>query len=323
MCDVTVFRAARAGTEKTPAFTAAEIDEHLNLMLAIAQRLGYSGKASNRILDFGCGIGATVSAMVTRGMDAYGVDVGEWWGKDYDAYWHDSPVPSDNICSRLSTVSEAQYRLPYPDNHFDLIISSQVFEHVFNYVDVFRELARIMKPDAVSVHIFPGRGTPIETHVFVPFTPLAKKEWWLRLWALVKRRHRVTWREEFEYLRDQMRSNNYPSRTELRAAAVSADAHLEFREDIYLELNRGRPWKVLQAGRRIGLGGMLTPLLRRMCQRTMVVTKGRPHRAAIRHSCRSVTRRPAAIGADSPGIPSDSARRRRAASAPGNAPDCP
>lgn len=284
MCDVTVFSAARAGIEKTPAFTPAEIDECLSLMLSIARKLGYSDRPGDRVLDFGCGIGATVSAMLARGMDAYGVDVGEWWGKDHDAYWHDSPIPSEQIRSRLSTVSETQYRLPYPDDHFDLIVSSQVFEHVFNYVDVFRELARVMKPDAVSVHVFPGRGTPLEPHVFVPFTPLAKKDWWLRLWAFVKRRHRPTWYAEFEYLRDQMRSNNYPSRAKLHAAAASAGAHLTFREDIYLESYRGRPWKILQAADRIGLRDALAPLIRRMCQRTMVVKKGKPHGVvAVRH----------------------------------------
>lgn len=277
MCDVTTFSAARIGVEKTPAFTSREINEHLNLLLSIAQKLGYVDKPGNLALDFGCGIGATVSAMLARGMDAHGVDVGEWWGKDHDAYWHDSPIPSEQIRSRLSATSESQYRLPYPDDHFDLIVSSQVFEHVFNYADVFRELARVMKPGAVSVHIFPGRGTPVEPHVYVPIVPLAKKDWWLRLWALVKRRHHHTWRAEFEYLRDQMRSNNYPSRMDLYAAAESAGASLTFREDVYLESYRGRPYKILQAAGHIGLRGTLAPLVQRMCQRTMVVTKGAPH----------------------------------------------
>ncbi len=277
MCDVTTFSAARIGVEKTPAFTSREINEHLNLLLSIARKLGYVDKPGNLALDFGCGIGATVSAMLARGMDAHGVDVGEWWGKDHDAYWHDSPIPSEQIRSRLSATSESQYRLPYPDDHFDLIVSSQVFEHVFNYADVFRELARVMKPGAVSVHIFPGRGTPVEPHVYVPIVPLAKKDWWLRLWALVKRRHHPTWRAEFEYLRDQMRSNNYPSRMDLYAAAESAGARLTFREDVYLESYRGRPYKILQAAGHIGLRGTLAPLVQRMCQRTMVVTKGAPH----------------------------------------------
>lgn len=267
MCDVSVFSAARAGVAKTKAYSAERVDHELELLLSIARKLGYSPRDGDRVLDFGCGMGRTVEALIARGYDAYGVDVGEWWGKDFASYWDDSPIPAETIRQRLSCTTEQDYKLPYPDGHFDLIISSQVFEHVFNYVDVFRELGRVMKRGGVSVHVFPGRGTPVEPHVFVPIAPLAKRAWWLRLWALVKRRHRPTWQGEFEFLRDSMRSNNYPSRSELHAFARAAGVRLSFREDVYIEAARGsRPWKLVR------LAPVLAPLVRRVCQRAMVIT---------------------------------------------------
>jgi cyclopropane fatty-acyl-phospholipid synthase-like methyltransferase len=39
------------------------------------------------ILDFGCGIGSSVRALLAQGYDAYGVDVLEYWDRDFDKYW--------------------------------------------------------------------------------------------------------------------------------------------------------------------------------------------------------------------------------------------
>ena len=45
-------------------------------------------------------------------------------------------------------MSPDNYRLPFQDHSIDVAISSQVFEHVANYVTVFRELGRVLKPSA-------------------------------------------------------------------------------------------------------------------------------------------------------------------------------
>jgi SAM-dependent methyltransferase len=273
MCDVSVYAAARTAMEKSAGRPEGDADTNLAILLGIAERLGYVHDRHHRVLDFGCGIGDTVGLLLGHGFDAYGVDVGEWWGKDFESYWHGGERPSAALCARLSTTTESAYRLPYPDSHFDLIISSQVFEHVFNYEAVLRELGRVMKPGAISIHVFPGPGTPFEPHLFVPLTPLAKYSIWLAIWAALRRRHKPTWRAEFAFLRDSMRSNNYPFRFQLKRFARNAGVKLSFHEYDYIAVARGRPQKLIDVGRRLGIEWAARRMARTMCQRAMAISK--------------------------------------------------
>ena len=251
---------------------ASHFRHAMDLALGIAEQLGERPCPPARVLDLGCGIGDTVRELVEVGFDARGVDIGEWWGADHDAYWHDTPIPEEAIRGHLSVVSEANYRLPYPDDYFDFAMSNQVFEHVFNYVDVFRELGRVLKPGALSVHVFPGRGTPFEPHLGIPVTALAKTPAWLAVWSLIQRRNRSSWRDEYAFLRDSMRSNNYPSRRHLSKAARQAGVRLEFHERAYIEASDGsRPQRLLRGAQRAGLGWAVAPVLARVCQRAMIL----------------------------------------------------
>jgi SAM-dependent methyltransferase len=250
---VSTFLATNHG-EKTPALTADATRHQVDLMLSIAQELGHKFSGRNCVLDFGCGIGDGVRVLLEHGYDAYGVDVGEWWGRDYGAYWHDSPIPEDGVASRLSATSEGDYRLPYADGFFDLVLSSQVFEHVFNYVDVFKELKRVTKPGGVSVHLFPGPSMLTEPHLGIPVNALTKYDWWLLVWAPI-----------FRDTRQKMKANNYPTRRELEAFAKSAGVTLSFHEQLYIDAAKGRPW-ILQ--RRLPF---LAPLFRLICQRCMSI----------------------------------------------------
>src|SRR5688572_2244338 len=130
---------------------SAQIDYHFR----VAARLGYSVPDGARVLDFGCGAGDSVSILLSRGYDAYGVDTLELWGRDFDKLWEKRDLPTGPHLSRLYVVNGNAYRLPFPAGSFDFAFSDQVFEHVFNYEQVFRELARVLKPNAISVHEFP------------------------------------------------------------------------------------------------------------------------------------------------------------------------
>ena len=99
------------------------------------------------ILDFGCGIGSSVRALLAQGYDAYGVDVLEYWDRDFDKYWLIGDKPPAEVADRLKLADPANYRLPFEDGTFDFCFSDQVFEHIFDYKTTMSEIVRVLKPD--------------------------------------------------------------------------------------------------------------------------------------------------------------------------------
>jgi ubiquinone/menaquinone biosynthesis C-methylase UbiE len=121
--------------------------------------------ANSRILDFGCGSGSFVKEGRAAGYEVYGCDFS---------------AVGDNI-----SAVETPYRLPYPDEFFEVVVSNTVMEHVMNYDEVLAELRRVLKPKGAFLHSFPARWTPIELHTFVPLATVLRAQWWLTLWAAV------------------------------------------------------------------------------------------------------------------------------------------
>jgi SAM-dependent methyltransferase len=91
-------------------------------------RLGLRLPPGASILDFGCGIGTSVRALLAQGYDAHGVDVLEYWGRDFDKYWHVAEKPPAEVAARLRLADPADNRLPFPDATFDFCFSDQVFD---------------------------------------------------------------------------------------------------------------------------------------------------------------------------------------------------
>jgi SAM-dependent methyltransferase len=140
----------------------------------IAAAVGYPvDLEAATILDFGCGIGHTVVEGKSRGLKVFGADIPAGL----------EGAPSDLLGSVLRLIDEKNYRLPFDDNQFDLIFSHQVLEHVMDYDAAFREIRRVLKPGGVTVHIFPSRHTPVETHVWVPLGTMIRTQSWLYFWA--------------------------------------------------------------------------------------------------------------------------------------------
>lgn len=117
---------------------------------------------SIRVLDVGCGRGGTVAWLLTRGYDAYGIDV--------DPRYVDSS--RDHLASiggdgRVRVVDvEGDY--PFDDQTFDVVLSDQVIEHVQELAPLAAQVQRVTKPAGVGLHVFPARWRPVEPHMFVP-----------------------------------------------------------------------------------------------------------------------------------------------------------
>ena len=238
--DRDVLFSSQSGLSLAVEAEGSRIDEEMNLHLNFAREMGHPVDPPARVLDFGCGIGSSVKALRARGYDAQGADVFEYWGRDFDLYWNARERPTGDYVQHLHVMGSNPYRLPFPDKYFDFAISNEVFEHVFNYPETFAEVARVLKPGAISVHRFPGPNYPIEGHINVPIAPLCRYRPYLALWALAGRRSArqagLGWRETVEANEKIMKLATYPTKAHLRREAAKAGVRIEFMERKDLEL---------------------------------------------------------------------------------------
>jgi SAM-dependent methyltransferase len=143
---------------------------------AILAKCGITIPNDAAILDFGCGAGRTVYTLLDQGYrNVSGYDI-----KDYLKLRN----PADRSRFFIAVAAESS-RLPFADDHFDLVISEQVLEHVMDQVGRLRELHRVMRPGGCALHFFPGRYSLLEPHVHVPFGGFFAHRWWYQLWALL------------------------------------------------------------------------------------------------------------------------------------------
>jgi ubiquinone/menaquinone biosynthesis C-methylase UbiE len=74
--------------------------------------------ASGRILDVGCGMGLLVKTLIEKGIEAYGLDVASKVIDDGNYIYPDHFFVGSIL------------QIPFPDNHFETIISTDCLEHI-------------------------------------------------------------------------------------------------------------------------------------------------------------------------------------------------
>ena len=89
-------------------------------------------KLKGKMLDFGCGSKPYRSLF----------DVDEYVGVDFMGEGHSHENEQIDVFYDGKT-------LPFPDDTFDSVFSSEVFEHVFNLEEMVVEIKRVMKPGAL------------------------------------------------------------------------------------------------------------------------------------------------------------------------------
>ena len=92
------------------------------------------------VLDFGCGWGGETVWLAERCKTAMGCDINQ--SAVEDARVFSQKMGIRNIDFRVSTARE----LPFDDNTFDAIFSTNVFEHVMEVETMLKEIKRILKP---------------------------------------------------------------------------------------------------------------------------------------------------------------------------------
>jgi SAM-dependent methyltransferase len=139
---------------------------------SIAEAAGLSLRPDMRLLDFGAGAGRHVSEFRRAGYEA--------WGVDMTFTSHEPGSAGDEFLVRLDPPD---YRLPFGESEFDFVYSTTVMEHVVDPRAALREIARVLRPGGLSVHIFPARWRPVEPHTYVPLGGRFHGYWAMRFWA--------------------------------------------------------------------------------------------------------------------------------------------
>ena len=125
------------------------------------------GLSHFRVLDVGCGAGkmleffagAFAELRPEASVDLLGMDVTSVGFDNIDGFF----PQRENI-----TVVPAGSAWPYPDGHFDFVVSNQVVEHVKDGDSFFRQVHRVLREGGVSYHLFPLANVLGEGHVNAP-----------------------------------------------------------------------------------------------------------------------------------------------------------
>lgn len=225
-----------------------------------------------RILDVGCGSGSLIEFLQSSlsrelpglAFEIHGFDVTDSRVQKADFFagtMQRLAASHGGIDwgSRLSVITSAD-EWPYPDDHFDFVVSNQVLEHVRDHARLFAHIARVMRPDGLSAHLFPLADAWIEWHLKMPFAHWFDNadllEWWIRV---ASRMGLGTWKKysrevEPVPLEDFARMNrdfvaletNYVTERQVRYFAKLAGLKYSFRytDDLYenrWRLARGQP----------------------------------------------------------------------------------
>lgn len=98
----------------------------------------FAPKLQGKLLDFGCGSKPYKSLF----------SVEEYIGLDYEN-------PGHSHANEQIDVFYDGKCIPFEDAHFDAVVASEVFEHVFHLDDTLREINRVMKPGAKMLITIP------------------------------------------------------------------------------------------------------------------------------------------------------------------------
>lgn len=102
----------------------------------------YEIDLNSTILELGCGRGEFLNEFTNLGLKGYGTDV-SGYAKDF----------CKNAEIKISDITKE--KLPYPDNHFDIVYSKSFIEHFYYPEIVFEEAYRVLKPSGMFINLTP------------------------------------------------------------------------------------------------------------------------------------------------------------------------
>ena len=104
--------------------------------------------SEKQVLDFGCGWGGETAWLAKRAGKAVGCDINA--SRIQEAQRYQAQTGLSNLSFKLIPED----RLPFDDNTFDAIFSTNVFEHVMHPEHVLCEIHRVLRPHGSFVSTF-------------------------------------------------------------------------------------------------------------------------------------------------------------------------
>jgi len=114
----------------------------------------------HRVLDVGCGFGGLLLVLQNYFDEVFGIDI----NKEYVKWAKKRAVRSKVICGNA-------IKLPWPDRYFDLVICTDVFEHISYEEQEFAlsELMRVLKPGGHGFLTVPNKLQIFDEHNYAFF----------------------------------------------------------------------------------------------------------------------------------------------------------
>jgi SAM-dependent methyltransferase len=178
------FRGIASSAAHIAQMTDDSLDEERSLeQLNLFQRETGVPLEGCRLLEIGAGIGLTVAMARKRfGARSYGVEPGA------DEYGGASPIAADLLAAyglpRYLVVQGVGEHLPFHDGSFNVVISSNVLEHVANPRQVVAEALRVLAPGGFLQFVVPNYGSWWEGHygiLWFPHLPAILGKFYVRL----------------------------------------------------------------------------------------------------------------------------------------------
>ena len=115
-------------------------------------------RAGATLLDLGCGAGRHSFEALRRGFKVFSVDLDAAVLKDVSA-WGTAMIAEGEAAAgaSLSCINASALELPFGDASFDVVVASEILEHIIDDEAALAEIARVIKPNGSVVVTVPRR----------------------------------------------------------------------------------------------------------------------------------------------------------------------
>jgi SAM-dependent methyltransferase len=137
----------KAALRGEPSYVWRAGQERRLEMILNAAGVGSRGQ----VLENGCGVGMYVEKLATHAKHVIGLEYD--FERTLEAHKNSPHI-----------INAAGENLPFPGDHFDLVLSHEVIEHVQDDRVAVAEMVRVLKPGGCMIIFSPNRGYPFETH---------------------------------------------------------------------------------------------------------------------------------------------------------------